>query len=67
MLVPTRVAAEALGIHANTLRKWADEGRIPYEKRRLDNGVLILENPVRRFRKACKSVLLSSIFTKTTR
>lgn len=32
MLVPTRVAAEALGIHANTLRKWADEGKISYEK-----------------------------------
>lgn len=46
MLVPTRVAAEALGIHANTLRKWADEGRIPYEKtpfgqRRFDLGKIL--------------------------
>lgn len=46
MLVPTRVAAEALGIHANTLRKWADEGKIPYEKtpfgqRRFDLGKIL--------------------------
>ncbi len=32
MLVPTRVAAEVRSIHANTLRKWADEGKISYEK-----------------------------------
>lgn len=46
MLVPTRVAAEALGIHANTLRKWADEGKIPYKKtpfgqRRFDLGEIL--------------------------
>lgn len=46
MLVPTRVAAKALGVHANTLRKWADEGKIPYEKtpfgqRRFDLGAIL--------------------------
>ena len=27
-LVPTRVAAERIGVHPNTLRKWADTGKI---------------------------------------
>ena len=44
--MPTRVAAKALGVHVNTLRKWADEGKIPYEKtpfgqRRFDLGAIL--------------------------
>jgi predicted site-specific integrase-resolvase len=30
--VPTRVAAEKLGLHPNTLRKWADAGKINHIK-----------------------------------
>ena len=30
MLVPSRTACETLGISANTLRKWADEGKISH-------------------------------------
>lgn len=30
MFVPTRKATKILGIHANTLRKWANEGKIKY-------------------------------------
>lgn len=30
MLVPSRKACETLGISANTIRKWADEGKISY-------------------------------------
>ncbi len=32
MYLPSRKAAEELGVHANTLRKWADEGTIKYIK-----------------------------------
>lgn len=30
MFVPSRKACQELGIHANTLRRWADEGKIRY-------------------------------------
>jgi putative resolvase len=32
MYIPSRKAAQQLGCHPNTLRKWADEGKIPYIK-----------------------------------
>ena len=32
MYLPSRKAAQQLGCHPNTLRKWADEGKIPYIK-----------------------------------
>jgi len=32
MYIPSRKAAEQLGCHPNTLRKWANEGKIPYIK-----------------------------------
>jgi excisionase family DNA binding protein len=32
MYIPSRKAAQQLGCHLNTLRKWANEGKIPYIK-----------------------------------
>jgi putative resolvase len=32
MYIPSRKASEQLGCHPNTLRKWANEGKIPYIK-----------------------------------
>ena len=46
MLVPSRVAASELGVHPNTLRNWANEGRIKFVKtatgqRRYDLSTLV--------------------------
>lgn len=32
MYSPSRIAARRLGVHPNTLRRWADEGKIPFIK-----------------------------------
>jgi predicted site-specific integrase-resolvase len=34
MFKPSRKAAKELGVHPNTLRKWADEGKIKYIRKR---------------------------------
>ena len=46
MLVPSRVAASELGVHPNTLRNWANEGKIKFVKtatgqRRYDLSTLV--------------------------
>ena len=48
MLVPSRVAASELGVHPNTLRNWANEGKIKVVKtatgqRRYDLSTLVID------------------------
>ena len=49
MLVPSRVAASELGVHPNTLRNWANEGKIKVVKtatgqRRYDLSTLVFDD-----------------------